>query len=94
MKMARFPWTNKGKLYWHEDNYYLTVTPEKNKLRIGRIDVLELHKRWGLAGLRGPFMVVTNIRERLMGVITPSTLLNELFEDSQQKQPSLTRPRF
>lgn len=65
MKMVKFPWTNESQLYWHEDPYYLTVSIEKNKLRVGNIDILEFHDRWGLAGLQGPFGVITNIRQHL-----------------------------
>ncbi len=109
MKMAKFPWVNKGKLYWHDDNYYLTVSPEKNKLHIGDIDILEFHKRWGLAGLTGPFTVITNVRESLTRDIVsahllghadpwrrsrPRSIVDELFEDDQRPEPSLNRPRF
>lgn len=108
MKMVKFPWVNERKLYWHEDNYWLTTTEEKNKLRIGTIDVLEFHKRWGLSGLTGPFRVLTNVREStLRGVVShlqghadpwrvsrPRTIVDQLFEEVQRPEPSPNRPRF
>ena len=96
MKMVKFPWTSKDKLYWHDDNYYITVSPEANKLRIDDIDIFEFHKRWGLAGLRGPFMILTNVRERLMNIIATGepTILDGLFESAQRQEPRLDRPRF
>ena len=96
MKMTQFPWISKNKLYWHDDNYYIPVPMEMNKLRIDNIDILEFHKRWGLSGVRGPFMIITNVMERLMNIIAVGepTVLDELFESAQRQEPRFDRPRF
>ena len=85
MKMAKFPWVNKNKILWYEDNYFITVDPIKNKLRISNIDMLEFHKRWGLAGSRGPFAIFLNIKQHL---------LTAILDEFEQPKFKTERPKF
>ena len=68
-------------MYWWEDPFWLEVSPETNRLRVGNLDINQYHYRWEQQGRRrrGLFRPVTSVRNGVQSTATSAIIDSEML---------------